>query len=53
MKGEQQSARCCYKEALRIGFKTKKVNMDFEGEAQTTSSRGISHDLDPLDVDYD
>ncbi|XP_052177499.1 uncharacterized protein LOC127791555 [Diospyros lotus] len=53
VKGEQHSARHCYEEALKIGLKGKKINMVSGGEARVTNGQGISHDLDPCDVDCD
>ncbi|XP_052206808.1 uncharacterized protein LOC127811137 [Diospyros lotus] len=53
VKGEQHSARRCYKEALKIGLKGKKVNMVSGGEVRVTNNRGVSHDLNPHDMDCD
>ncbi|XP_052171520.1 uncharacterized protein LOC127787500 [Diospyros lotus] len=53
VKGEQHLARRCYEEALKIGLKEKKINMVSEWEARVTNGQGVSHNLDPRDMDYD
>lgn len=53
VKGKQYSISHCYEEVLKIGLKEKKINMVSGGEARAFSSNGVSHDLDPREVDCD
>ena len=36
-----------------MGFKGKKVNIISGGEARVITKKGVSHDLDPREVDCD
>ena len=53
IRGKQYSATCCYDEALKIGFKGKKVHMVSRGEARVINGKGVSHNLDPREVNCD
>ena len=53
IRGKQYSARRCYKEALEMQFKRKKVNVVSRGGPRIISERGVSHTLDPREADCD
>ncbi|XP_052203123.1 uncharacterized protein LOC127808589 [Diospyros lotus] len=53
IRGEQYSTKCCYEEALKMGFKGNKVNIVSRGGSQGVSEKVVSHDLDPREVDCD
>ena len=58
VRGEQHLARRCYKDAIKMGAKGKKVSVVAGGDLRHSSSRpaiqrGVSYDLDAREVDYD
>jgi len=53
IRGEQHSARRCYEEIVKTGLRGKKVNVVSGGRPQVISERGISHNMDPCELDYD
>ncbi|XP_052193787.1 uncharacterized protein LOC127802133 [Diospyros lotus] len=50
---EQHLARRCYEDVVKIGAKGKKVNVIVRNNPQPSNQRGVSHDLDPREVDCD
>ena len=53
VKGEQQLARRCYEDAVKMGVRGKKVNVVSGGQLRAISETGMSNDLDPREVDAD
>ena len=53
VRGEQEMARRCYKNAVKAGVKGKKVSMVTEEKKHPVSTMGVSQDLDPREVDED
>jgi len=51
--GEQHLARRCYEDAVKIGVRGKKVNVVSRDEPRAMTKKGVSHDLDPREVDAD
>ena len=53
MRGEQHLVRCYYEDIIKIGAKGNKVKVVSGGSPRLTSEKGVSHDLDPCEVDCD
>lgn len=53
VRGKQQLARRCYKDAVRMGTKRKKVNVVLGGKPRVVTEKGVNSDLDPREVDTD
>ena len=51
VRGEQHLVRRCYENVIKMGAKGKKVNVIPKSDPRPVSQKGVSHNLDPREVD--